>query len=105
MNTADLNLEKKSLNELLKIKEELENFIIEKKGNEKQELIEMIWDLVTESDFSMKDITDELNKKKKMKAKYQNPDNKKETWAGQGRKPKWIKKKETSGIALDSLII
>src|SRR4051794_35511867 len=37
--------------------------------------------------------------------KYHNPDNPSETWAGRGRKPKWVEEKLASGSSLDDLLI
>ena len=57
------------------------------------------------------DITDKYglqkNKTKppKMEPKYRNPDNHNETWAGHGRKPKWLIEKIASGKKLDDFMI
>jgi DNA-binding protein H-NS len=37
--------------------------------------------------------------------KYRNPDNPEETWAGRGRKPKWVEEKLATGSSLDDLLI
>jgi DNA-binding protein H-NS len=37
--------------------------------------------------------------------KYHNPDNPEETWAGRGRKPKWVEERLESGSSLDDLLI
>jgi DNA-binding protein H-NS len=37
--------------------------------------------------------------------KYRNPDNPEETWAGRGRKPKWVADRLASGSSLDDLLI
>jgi DNA-binding protein H-NS len=37
--------------------------------------------------------------------KYRNPDNSAETWAGRGRKPKWVEEKLAQGRTLDDLLI
>jgi len=38
-------------------------------------------------------------------AKYRNPDYPLETWAGRGRKPKWIEDRLAQGASLDDLLI
>jgi DNA-binding protein H-NS len=38
-------------------------------------------------------------------AKYRNPDNPTETWAGRGLRPKWIADKLAQGASLDDLLI
>src|SRR3954452_21069972 len=37
--------------------------------------------------------------------KYHNPDNPEQTWAGRGRKPKWVEEKLENGSSLDDLLI
>src|SRR5690349_15221222 len=37
--------------------------------------------------------------------KYRNPDNPEETWAGRGRKPKWVQDHLDQGTPLDELLI
>jgi len=45
------------------------------------------------------------DRRKDVPAKYRNPDNTAETWAGRGRKPKWIEEKLAQGRTLDDLLI
>ena len=45
------------------------------------------------------------DRRRAVSAKYRNPDNPKETWAGRGRKPKWIEDKLAHGASLDDLLI
>ena len=49
--------------------------------------------------------TQEEDHRRAVSAKYRNPDNPKETWAGRGRKPKWIEDKLAHGASLDDLLI
>ena len=49
--------------------------------------------------------TQEEDRRRAVSAKYRNPDNPKETWAGRGRKPKWIEDKLAHGASLDDLLI
>lgn len=44
--------------------------------------------------------------KGKLPAKYANPDNPSQTWAGgKGPTPKWVKEKQAAGLSLDDLLI
>jgi DNA-binding protein H-NS len=47
----------------------------------------------------------EEDRRRAVTAKYRNPDNPKETWAGRGRKPKWVEARLASGSSLDDLLI
>ena len=42
---------------------------------------------------------------KSWSAKYRNPDNPAETWAGRGRKPKWVEDRLEQGTPLEALLI
>ena len=44
-------------------------------------------------------------KRARVKAKYQNPDNKRQTWSGRGPQPKWIKDLLAAGTTLADLEI
>ena len=44
-------------------------------------------------------------KGRKVAPKYRNPDNKRETWAGRGRQPKWVVAKLKAGKKLQDLEI
>ena len=45
------------------------------------------------------------DRRRGVSAKYHNPDNPSETWAGRGRKPKWVEEKLATGSSLDDLLI
>jgi DNA-binding protein H-NS len=47
----------------------------------------------------------EDDRRRGVSAKYRNPDNPAETWAGRGRKPKWVEEKLAQGSSLDDLLI
>ena len=47
----------------------------------------------------------EEDRRRAVTAKYRNPDNPLETWAGRGRKPKWVEDRLAQGASLDDLLI
>src|SRR4051812_41546995 len=47
----------------------------------------------------------EEDRRRAVTAKYRNPDNPEETWAGRGRKPKWVEERLAQGASLDDLLI
>jgi DNA-binding protein H-NS len=47
----------------------------------------------------------EGDRRRGVRAKYHNPDNPSETWAGRGRKPKWVEEKLAGGSSLGDLLI
>src|SRR5689334_2697909 len=49
--------------------------------------------------------TQEEDRRRGVMPKYRNPDNPSETWAGRGRKPKWVQDRLDQGASLDDLLI
>jgi DNA-binding protein H-NS len=47
----------------------------------------------------------EVDRRRGVRAKYRNPDNPEETWAGRGRKPKWVQDRLDQGTPLEELLI
>jgi len=47
----------------------------------------------------------EDDRRRGVSPKYRNPDNPDETWAGRGRKPKWVEDHLARGASLDDLLI
>src|SRR3954471_6143620 len=45
------------------------------------------------------------DRRRGVSAKYRNPDNPEETWAGRGLKPKWVEDRLSTGSSLDDLLI
>ena len=45
------------------------------------------------------------DRRRGVSAKYRNPDNPAETWAGRGRKPKWVEDRLSQGTPLEELLI
>jgi DNA-binding protein H-NS len=45
------------------------------------------------------------DRRRGVSAKYRNPDNPVETWAGRGRKPKWVEDRIAQGASLEDLLI
>jgi DNA-binding protein H-NS len=45
------------------------------------------------------------DRRRDVPAKFRNPDNPAEIWAGRGRKPKWVEEKLNQGRTLDDLLI
>src|SRR3954469_13676669 len=52
-----------------------------------------------------KRVASQEDRRRGVSPKYHNPDNPEETWAGRGRKPKWVEEKLENGSSLDDLLI
>jgi DNA-binding protein H-NS len=92
------------LKDLLSLQEKLNEAVEVRRDTEKNELLEKMTLLASESGYSL----DELlgNKpKKSVKIRYRNPDNFSDTWTGRGRKPKWVEALLESGKTLEDIEI
>ena len=64
--------------------------------------------LIAKYKLTRKDVVSALGgslKGRKVAPKYRNPDNKRETWAGRGRQPRWVVAKLKAGKKLQDLKI
>jgi len=63
--------------------------------------------LAAESGFDLDEILSKKSKppRKKVKAKYKNPNDAAQTWTGRGRKPKWAVQHLDNGGSLDDVLI
>ncbi len=92
------------LKDLLSLQEKLNEAVEVRRDTEKNELLEKMTLLASESGYSL----DELlgNKpKKSVKIRYRNPDNFSDTWTGRGRKPKWVEALLDAGKSLEDIEI
>jgi DNA-binding protein H-NS len=92
------------LKDLLSLQEILNEAIEVRRDTEKQELLEKMTTLASESGYSLDELISD-KPKKSVKIKYRNPDNFSESWTGRGRKPKWIQKLLDSGKKLEDFEI
>lgn len=97
-----------SVEELVELQSEIENLIIQKKSEVKNELIAEFRAKAESLGIDMSDLVPSLKKKTsskakpKLPAKYRNTDNPQETWTGRGKKPTWlVKELENPGTELN----
>lgn len=100
-----MDLEKKSLEELLNLKKQIETLITKKSKEKKSELIKKFRELAKSEGLSIEDILgSESNKPKtKTEPKYKNEQG--ETWTGKGRKPTWVNEALKSGKTLEEHLV
>lgn len=97
LNLADITVEKllkNSSKDLQDFQAKLTAAIEQRKGQDKIELHNEMQELAAKRGFSLGEFLGTAKKtkttKKSKAAKYKNPANDKETWAGRGRKPNWL---------------
>ena len=95
------------LQDLLAFQGILNEAIEERRVSEKNELLEKINALASESGYSLDDLFSGKSKtmKKSVAVKYRHPDDVTLTWTGRGRKPKWIQGELDAGKTLEDLEI
>lgn len=82
------DLSKKSVEELLKLKDEIESLIVQKQKEKRTELKKKFKELAEEAGLSIDDILSSVKERKPVGIKYQKESN---TWSGRGRQPAWVK--------------
>jgi DNA-binding protein H-NS len=97
-------LEGMSVDELWNLHEKIVTELIRKMTLEKRKLDERLREIQAST------IGDVIVKRErrpypKVLAKYRNPENPSETWAGRGKRPRWVAAQLRSGKKLDQLLI
>jgi DNA-binding protein H-NS len=93
-----LHLKEMSVEELWSLHEKIAAELTSKLTIEKAKLEERLGKLSSES-------RSERRPYPKVLAKYRNPKNPKETWAGRGKQPRWLAAQLRSGKKLDQFLI
>lgn len=101
------NIENLSFSELIQLQEDVAVLIKKTEKSEKADLRKQMEALAKKSGFTFDEIAMEskISKKAKVKPKYANPNDPAQTWAGRGRKPKWVVAELLSGTDIDNLLI
>jgi len=108
---SKFDLSEIAFQDLVKLRNELDTSIDNRREEEKQQLLWDIREKITERGFSMTEIfsRDEIIKHLKSRSpvflKYHNPDNPEQKWSGRGRKPNWVIALLEQGRSLDELLI
>ena len=89
---------------------ELQSELKSRVKKEKETFLNIIKDKADFFGVSVEDLMIEASQSKKRKTgkvspKYQNPDNKAETWTGRGRKPNWLVAQLDNGKQLEHMLI
>jgi DNA-binding protein H-NS len=104
---ANINLEKMALKDLLDLETRLQRAIAVARERERSEIKQRVENLVQNAGFSVTELFGGRGslKGRTVAAKYQNPENKNETWTGRGRKPRWLTAKLDKGAKLEDFAL
>lgn len=103
---AKINLEKLSLDELRKLRNDIGKAISEYEIRKKKEAREAVIETAQEHGYKLSDLVDVKNVAKTVSPpKYKHPENPSKTWTGRGRQPAWIKEGLADGKTLEDFAI
>jgi DNA-binding protein H-NS len=101
------NLNDMTIDELKELKKKVERAISSFEERKKAEARKALEEHANEMGFKLEELVSSRSAKTKkpVTPKYQHPENPAITWAGRGRKPKWVVEHLDAGRTLDQLLI
>ena len=102
-----MDLTKLSHNELQALKADIEQETQNRKKHQRKEVIAQLRVVPKEAGFTLEELVGDSKGKTRMpaKVKYRDPKNPSNTWAGRGRKPKWLEAAEKKGKKIEDFAV
>lgn len=99
-------LDKLSYKELVELQQRVAQAMVERKAVERTEVRRKMTELAAASGFDLSELlgTKASRKGSKVDAKYRNPADPTQTWAGRGRQPTWLVAALKRGQKLESFL-
>mgnify|MGYP000122617015 CR=1 FL=1 len=95
-------LEKKSIEELVALRDEINELIAQKQKEKKSELRRQFQEMAERAGLSLDDVLSPKKCYRKAKIKYRKDSN---TWTGRGRKPAWVVELLEQGGKLEDCLV
>lgn len=106
MSDLDLDFDTMSLDELKRLKKDLDKAIADFDERRKTEAKRDLEERAREYGFSLSELADvKTTKRAAVAPKYRNPSNPDQTWSGRGRQPTWFRSAIEAGTEPDALKI
>jgi DNA-binding protein H-NS len=103
---SDLDFDTMSLDELKRLKKDLDKAIANFDDRRKAEAKRDLEEKAREYGFSLSELADvKTTKRAAVAPKYRNPGNPEQTWSGRGRQPTWFREAIVAGMEPDDLKI
>ena len=99
------NLGNLSIDELNKLKANIDSKITSKRQSELVELRQNVDQLIDNSPFTLQEVLETKPARKPVKPKYKNPDDATQLWTGRGRRPRCVEDCLNNSMNLADLII
>jgi len=102
----DINFDTMSLDELKRLKKDLDKAIANYDDRLKAEARRDLEEKAREYGFSLSELVEvKTTKRGTVAPKYRNPGNPEQTWSGRGRQPTWFREAIVAGTEPDDLMI
>lgn len=101
---ADIDLKPLSLSELEELAHDVQKEIERRKKQEIKQVAADIKALVAQSGLTLDEVLS-VKTKQKGPAKYRNPENPEQTWAGRGKRPDWLRDALAAGRDLEEFSV
>jgi len=101
----DINIAELSVEQLNKLKADIEVASQHRRQTELMELRSKIDDLIDNSPFTLEEIMEARKMRKPVAPKYRNPNDSSLTWTGRGRRPRWVDECIDNGMSLEGMAI
>ena len=113
MNTSPIELEGMSFDALAGLQRQVEAELLRKHKARQSEALQQIARLAAEAELGVEDVVAHLEgrrgKRKRTSSslppKYRDPENPSNSWAGRGKRPKWLEAKIAAGATLEDFLI
>ena len=102
---TEINIAELSVEQLNKLKADIEVAAQQRRQTELVDLRTKIDDLIDNSPFSLEEVMEARKMRKPVAPKYRNPEDSSLTWTGRGRRPRWVDECLDNGITLESMAI
>lgn len=104
---SNFDLENLSLEELRKLRKDVEKAIKTFQDRKKSEARKKLEEVARDFGFSLNELAEASapRKRKSAEPKYANPKDQSQTWTGRGRKPGWMVAALERGKSLESMLI
>jgi DNA-binding protein H-NS len=102
-----MDLSKMNRDDLRTLQKQVAKELESRERQQKEDAIRKIQQIAAEAGISLEDVTGTRRGKKKTsaEARYRDPDNPSNTWAGRGRKPKWLEEKLGKGKNIEDFAV
>lgn len=105
MTNADINIADLSVDQLNKLKADIEVAAQQRRQTELLDVRNKLEALIDNSPFTLDEVLEARKLRKPVAPKYRHPEDASMTWTGRGRRPRWVDDCLDSGHSMDDLVI